>query len=75
MSLHNRFWALADLGDGDESTDEDDGNDPFEDEKGEIFGCDEDGHHEHYEIISNGIFDWDALDEVYGFMDFGHGEI
>ena len=29
MSLHNRFWALADLGDGDESTDEDDGNDPL----------------------------------------------
>ena len=42
----------------------DDGGDvPFEDE-----------HHEHYETISNGIFDWEALDEVYGFMDFGHDE-
>ena len=35
----------------------------------------EDGHQKHYGIIPNGIFDWDALDEVYGFMDFVHDEI
>lgn len=28
MSFHNRFWALADL--GDESMDDDDGDAPFE---------------------------------------------
>ena len=33
MSFHNRFWALADL--GDESTDEGDGDAPFESEHDE----------------------------------------
>ena len=33
MSFHNRFWALADL--GDESNDEDDGHAPFESEHDE----------------------------------------
>ena len=35
MSVHNRFWALADL--GDESNDEDDGDAPFEDEQDEHY--------------------------------------
>ena len=33
MSFHNRFWALADL--GDESLDEGDGDAPFESEHDE----------------------------------------
>ena len=33
MSFHNRFWALADL--GDEITDEGDGDAPFEEEHDE----------------------------------------
>ena len=49
---------------GDDGIDENGGDAPFEDE-----------HHEHYETIPNGIFDRDALDEVYGFMDFGHDGI
>ena len=58
MSLHNRFWALADL--GDESTDEDDGNDPFEDEKGETFGCDGDG------AYAYGFMGFNELSQSYG---------